>query len=212
MAFRQGDGALGLIELAERTRLHKSTVLRLAASLLHAQLLVRQEDGRYRLGAGVARLHAVYSDSFSLEPIVAPQLQRLVEQTGESAAFHVREGQARLCLYRVDSPHPIRDHIRAGDVLPLDRGSGGHVLLAFGGAQGEFYDRIRRDRVAALDGDRVAQLSGISSPVFDAQQRLVGAVTLTMPTERSRPEFVEQVRASARAVTEQLGGRWDDVG
>jgi len=208
-AFQQGDGPLSLIELAERTRLHKSTVLRLAASLLHAQLLLRQEDGRYRLGAGIARLHAIYAASFSLEHIVVPQLQRLVEQTGESAAFHVREGSARLCLYRVDSPHPIRDHIRAGDVLPLDRGSGGHVLLAFSGAQGERYDRIRRDRFVALDSDRVAQLSGISAPVFDAQRRLVGAVTLTMPTERNRPDFVQHVIASARAVTAQLGGQWE---
>jgi DNA-binding IclR family transcriptional regulator len=37
----------------------------------------------------------------------------------------------RLCLYRVDSPHPVRDHIRAGDVLPADRGTGARVLIAF---------------------------------------------------------------------------------
>lgn len=207
-AFQLGDGALSLVDLAERTRLHKSTVLRMAASLLHTQLLARQDDGRYRLGAGVARLHAIYAASFSLEHIVVPQLQRLVEQTGESAAFHVREGNARLCLYRVDSPHPIRDHIRAGDILPLDRGSGGHVLLAFSGEPGERYERIRRDCFVALDSDRVAQLSGISAPVFDAQHRLAGAVTLTMPTERVKQGFAQYVMASARAVTEQLGGQW----
>jgi len=209
MAFQKEESTLSLQDLSEKTRLHKSTVLRLLASLMHVQLLTRLDDGRYRMGPGVARLHAIYADSFSLEPIVKPQLQWLVEQTGESAAFHVREGDSRLCLYRVDSPHPIRDHIRAGDILPLGRGSGGHVLLAFSGANGERYDRIRQERVAALDSDRLAQLSGISCPVFDAQQQLVGAITLTMPSERVQPGFVDQVKESARTLTALLGGDWE---
>lgn len=46
-----------------------------------------------------------------------------------SASFHVRQGNQRLCLFRVDSPQPIRDHIRAGDLLPLDRGVGGARVI-----------------------------------------------------------------------------------
>jgi DNA-binding IclR family transcriptional regulator len=33
--------------------------------------------------------------------------------TAESASFHVRQGDQRLCLYRVDSPQPVRDSTRA---------------------------------------------------------------------------------------------------
>src|SRR5690606_15770887 len=124
---------------------HKSTVLRLLASLQHAQLILRSEEGRYRLGPGIARLYAVYASSFSLESAVMPELRKLVAATGESAAFHVRQGDARLCLYRVDSPNPVRDHIRAGDLLPLDKGAGGHVLMAFSGAPGERYDKVRQE-------------------------------------------------------------------
>src|SRR5690349_10931209 len=43
-AFRTGESALTLAELAERTRLYKSTALRLLASLEHARLLQRGED------------------------------------------------------------------------------------------------------------------------------------------------------------------------
>jgi DNA-binding IclR family transcriptional regulator len=210
-AFRPGDGSLGLQELAGRSRQHKSTVLRLLASLQHAQLVQRLEDGRYRLGPGVARLHAVYASSFSMDHVVVPELRRLMRATGESAAFHVRQGDARLCLYRVDSPHPVRDHIRVGDLLPLDRGAGGHVLLAFGGKPGARYDEIRRDGVAVLAGDRVPQLAGISAPCFDAGRRLVGAVTLTMPTERLDREYRNEVIAAARAISDALGGMPDVV-
>jgi len=205
-AFQLGEKSLGLPELAERTRQHKSTVLRLLASLQHAQLMLRQEDGRYRLGPGIARLHAIYSSSFSMEPVVMPELRTLAKATGESAAFHVIEGDARLCLYRVESPNPVRDHIKAGELLPLARGSGGHVLQAYSGAQGELYEQIRRDGVLVLSGDRVPQLAGISAPVFDAARRLAGAVTLTMPSERLDPEFRHCVVATAQAITRGLGG------
>lgn len=39
-----------------------------------------------------------------------------------------RRHYQRLVLLRVDSPHMLRDHVRAGDVLPLDRGAGLQVL------------------------------------------------------------------------------------
>jgi DNA-binding IclR family transcriptional regulator len=214
-AFRRGEESVGLQDLAERTQQHKSTVLRLLASLQHAQLVLRASDGRYRLGPGIARLYAVYAGSFSLEQVVMPQLRALVELTGESAAFHVRQGESRLCLYRVDSPNPVRDHIRTGDVLPLDRGAGGHVLLAFSGAAGQHYEAVRRDGVLVLSGDRVPQLAGISAPCFGAHMELVGAVTLTMPVDRLVVDHKRHVVAAARAISRALGarepGRADDA-
>ncbi len=53
-AFRRGDSALSLAELAERTGLVKSTILRLALSLQQYRLLARLPDGSYRLDAGGA--------------------------------------------------------------------------------------------------------------------------------------------------------------
>src|SRR4051812_13294238 len=57
---------LQLSEVAAQARLYKSTALRLLASLEHADLVVRQGDGRYTLGPGVPWLHAAYAASFSL--------------------------------------------------------------------------------------------------------------------------------------------------
>jgi hypothetical protein len=64
-AFDDQTPMLTLAALAQRTRLYKSTALRLLASLEHAQLVLRQSDGRYALGPGVARLHTVYAQSFA---------------------------------------------------------------------------------------------------------------------------------------------------
>ena len=206
-AFGGGDGTLTLTELAQRTRLYKSTVLRLLASLEHARLVVRKGDGVYGLGPEVARLHSVFTGSFSLEGEVVPVLRELVAATQESAAFHVRQGEQRLCLYRVDSPHVVRDHTKAGDLLPLDRGAGGRTLCAFAGAKGKLYDAIRKQGYVVLDSDRVPDLTGISAPVFGADGQLVGALTLTMPTSRKRATFPNAVRKAAAQLTQRLGGR-----
>lgn len=207
-AFRPGDKDLGLPELAERTGLYKSTVLRLLASLLHAQLMQRLPSGRYQLGPEIARLFGIYSTSFTLEGVVMPALHELVETTGESAAFHIRQGHRRVCLHRVDSPQPIRDHIKEGDLLPLERGAGGQVLVAFSGAAGALYDQIRHDQIVLLVGDRVPDLAGISAPVFSAAGELAGAVTLTMPANRFSRDYGQQVMHAARQITTQLGGTY----
>jgi DNA-binding IclR family transcriptional regulator len=212
-AFKSGDTALGLAELATRTQLYKSTALRLLASLEHARLVQRLEDGRYGLGSEVARLHSIYAASFSLDKVVLPVLRELVATTGESAAYHVRQGEARLCLYRVDSPHPIRDHIKAGDLLPMDRGTGARVLMAFdadpkkarGPKDKNLYARIRTEGFYSATGDRLAEVAGISAPVFKAnsqgQPTLAAALTLTMPTSRYHNKYIKAVLASARQLS-----------
>jgi DNA-binding IclR family transcriptional regulator len=204
-AFHDGDVSLSLMELAERTHLVKSTALRLLASLIHFGVLQKMEDGRYSLGPEIARLQSIYTASFSLEALVLPVLRHLVMLTKESAAFHVRQGDMRLCLHRVDSPQPIRYHVQVGELLPLDRGAGGRVIGAYLGEKGPIYDRIRQDGAAALVGDRSPDLAGISAPVFKAHGELLGAVTLTMPTSRFQEEFVQPVKDAARKISEGLG-------
>lgn len=205
-AFRPGDKALSVTELAGRTRLYKSTVLRLLASLAHGGLVQRTAEGRWSLGPEISRLASIYARSVSLEDVLVPVMRDLVARTGESVAFHVRQGERRLCLFRVDSPHLLRDHVRAGDLLPLDRGAGGRVLLAFAGARGRIYEQVRRDGFVKVTGDRVPGLVGISAPVWGSGRALVGALTLTVPEQRFQPTFVGALREAAARLTARLGG------
>jgi len=204
-AFSTEENTLTLTQLAERSGLYKSTALRLLSSLEHSALIQRRADGRYALGSEIARLHSVYVSSFSLGDIVLPALRDLVAATRESASFHVRQGEQRLVLFRVDSDQPLRDHIKAGDLLPLKRGAGGRVLMAYSGARGALYAKIRREGVLVISGDRTEELAGISAPAFNAGQALVGAVTLTMPIARLRPAQSSDVLNAARRISMALG-------
>jgi DNA-binding IclR family transcriptional regulator len=209
-AFRPDDRGLSLAELAARTGLYKSTILRLVASLIHHRLLVRLDDGRYQLGPATLQLAAIYQRGLQLADVILPLMRRLRDASGESVSFYVRQKNLRVCLHRVDSTHAIRDHVREGDVLPLDKGSGGRVLSAFGGGRGVLHERIRRDGYCASSGERDPETAGISTPVFAAEQPLAGVLTLAGPRSRVDDAWMMRMRrpllqASLEA-SEMLGG------
>ena len=130
--------------------------------------------------------------------------------TGETVVFHVREGDVRVSLYRVESTQRIRDHVRQGEHLPLERGAGGKVLLAFSGEKGAEFDRIRKAKVYVTAGSRIADLGGISAPVFGVRQELMGALTVSVPLTRFEKRDIARiepvVRTHAALLTRNLGG------
>lgn len=205
--FTSSHHELSLNQIAQATGLYKSTALRMLASLGGALLVLKRADGMYVLGPAIASLNAAYQQQQSLEALVLPVLEELMKTTHESAAFHVRQGDKRLCLYRVDSQQALRDHIKVGDLLPIDKGAGGKVLRAFEGAPGKSFSQIRKDMVLAISGDRVKEISGISSPVF-SPEGMIGVITLTMPTYRFDSKQAAIVKVSAQKLTELLGGRF----
>lgn len=209
-AFRPGDVALPLYEISRRCNLYKSTVLRIAQSLLRGNYLQRREDGAYQIGPAPLILGALYQHSAKLGDLLLPLMRELVDQTGESMSVYIRNGDVRICLHRVDSKHAVRDNVREGDVLPLERGAGGRILLAFSGAKGEPYETIRTEYCYTSVGERDADTAGISVPFFGPGQALIGAMSLTGPRSRIDETFianarVQLFRAAARA-TFSLGG------
>lgn len=205
-AFDAAHPVRSLAELAAHTRVAKATLLRLLASLVHGRVLRRRDDGRWALGPELARLGALHTASFDLADVVLPEIRALSRRTRESVSFHVRQGRQRLVLFRVDSPQALRDHVRAGDLLPLNRGAGGRVLGAYAGARGAVYDQVRRQGHVLLSGDRVPGLSGVAAPVWKSGGELVGALTLTAPDARMKPAFVDELRKAAARLTAALGG------
>lgn len=204
-AFTVDRPTPSLAELAAENRVYKATLQRVMASFERAGLVRRLDGGRYALGSEIARLNHVRTSGSALEALVMPVLHELAAAARESATFYIRQGSKRLCLCRVDLPGEETDQLAAGALRPLDRGSSGRVLLAFSGEPGPLYDQIRRERIVALAGDRVADVAGIAAPVFGVAGELVGAVALTMPRDRFQAADPGLVAAAARRLTALLG-------
>lgn len=209
-AFRSGRLFLSLAELSEKTKLYKSTILRLLQTLERLGYVIRNANGEYHVGPTIFQLGGFYQAAMKPEDVVVPVLRALVAETNESAGFHIRFGNQRLCLYRVDSPHPLRDHFKPGDALPLERGAGGKILTAFTKPYKPQYMTLHEKLVVSASGEIASDMSGVASPSFDSSGDLAGAVTLSGPSTRfnrkSLPHFEECLLQAARKITEALGG------
>jgi DNA-binding IclR family transcriptional regulator len=219
-AFQPGDTSLSLAELAARTRFYKSTILRLARSLQNANFLVRLDSGRYQLGSAVVRLGEICKRGTTLDGLIMPVLQKLVEQTGESATLYVRKGEHRFCLRRVDSQRTLRDHIREGDLIPLAIGAPGRVFLHFDAGvshqmkRGAVPANIRTNAAYPLPivtrGEYDSALAAIACGVFGPHDELLGVVSLSGPITRFRKREAqamgEILLGACRRLTAKLDG------
>ncbi|MBB4002575.1 DNA-binding IclR family transcriptional regulator [Aurantimonas endophytica] len=219
--FDEGDHSLSLAELATRTGFYKSTILRLCASLESAHYLVRLEDKSFAIGPEVLRLGSIFQKSLRIEDRIRPVLRRLLETIGESASFFRREGDRRICLFREDSAHSVRDHVVEGERLPLAMGAAGHVLTRFDRGDGKSPATPEPSMALPLFsfGERDPEIAAAAVPIFGWRRgeiALLGALAVSGPVSRFTPELVGRIRISlldeGRELSAQLGGPYETAG
>jgi DNA-binding IclR family transcriptional regulator len=172
------DGPRSLNDLVEATGIARATTHRLAVALEAHGLVRRDPEGRFALGIRLVALGRAAAEAIPLAAAAADALEALRSATSESVQLYVREGDRRVCIAALESPHGLRTIVPMGASLPLRSGSGGRLL---------------RDGVAALDGDgwiesvgeREAGVASVSAPVLDAEGNVAAAVSVSGPVERT---------------------------
>lgn len=189
-----GEGARTLAELVERTGISRPTAHRLAAALVSHGLLRRDGEGRYLPGLRLIALGRAASSALPLATAAQPVLDRLRDQTGESAQLYVRDGAGRVCVASAESAHGLRTIVPLGAVLELARGSAGAVLR-------EDAPVLRRGWAESV-GEREAGVASVSAPVLDGSG-VVAAISVSGPIERtSRQPGRRYAAAVVRAARE----------
>jgi DNA-binding IclR family transcriptional regulator len=158
-------GPRSLNDLVAATGIARATTHRLAVALEAHGMVRRDEEGRFALGLRL----------LPLADLARPALERLRDETGESVQLYVRQGDTRVCVLSLESPHGLRTIVPLGATLPLDRGSAGRVLRG---------DLGRRDWVESVE-EREAGVASVSAPVFDAHGAVVAAVSVSGPVQRT---------------------------
>jgi DNA-binding IclR family transcriptional regulator len=130
-ALADAPSDLGIAELSRRVGLHASTTHRLLSTLLSLGY-VRQdgETNRYALGAKAFHLAESYLAQMDLRRIARPGLERLCQETGETANLVILDGREALYLDKAESPQTLRIFSRIGRRAPLYCTAVGKVLLA----------------------------------------------------------------------------------
>ena len=198
LAFGNAPGGLMLAQVSEETGLNMSTLLRMFESLEQFRFIKRLPDGRYVLGPAVFQLGMMYRESFQLREYVMPILSRLSAETGETAAFYVREGDQRVCLFRIQAQRSVRTHLREGDRFPLDVGAAGRVLEQFDAIPEALHAYCRAEEWEEVDrllGNNGAELAGHTG-VFTACRALRCSSRKRALRVTSSPTMVSGIPAS----------------
>lgn len=201
---------LSLAELAAETGYYKSTILRLAASLIRFGYLVRDDGGAFRLGPSAWRIGAAYRSGFRLSDVLRPELKRLSERTNETASYYVREGDARICLFRAEPDRSIRHSIDEGTQMPLALGASGKVLGAWSADPPPGAETIRTCGHAVSLGERDPEVAAVAVPLLTQDGTLLGAVAVsglvTRFAEARIPDLVAALHETRSRLTDRLSG------
>jgi len=194
---------LALGDLAVATDLPRATAHRLAVALEHHRLLARDTDGRFVLGGLVTALaRSAIAGRPNLVDVARPVLTALRDRTGESTQLYAPEGDVRVCLLSLESPHSLRTIVAVGAALPMDRGSAGTVLRDAAATR-------RRGWAQSVE-EREKGVASVSAPVRAEAGAVVAAVSVSGPVERTSRSpgrlYAGAVVEAARRVESALWG------
>ncbi len=206
-AFASAQNPLTLGELSERTGLFKSVILRYMISFEKLSFVLKRADGRYQLGIKALLLARAFDDGLNQREAIEAAMRRLVDDIGESVFFYVREGESRMCLMGLDSPHALRVNSRVGALIPMDSTSISKVLIDHGGGcpPGAAYGM---EMLRSTIGEYDELTSSVSVPIFNFSGALVGALCVSGPTVRfdaRAPHIYSLMLAEGLRLSEALG-------
>lgn len=208
--FRAERDALRLTDVTLLIGLQKSSVYRLLQTLVGAGYLsFDRSDRRYRLGQAIGQLVETYRAKTSLSDVARPFLESIRDETLETSALQIRDGDLRFCLVELPSPQSIRMVIGENRPYSTKKGASGHVLRAFAADWNEQRDRVHLKRVreagyAVSRGEQIEGAIAIYVPVLDRRAHLVGALGVQAPAFRNPPETVARILDLLGATATQL--------
>ncbi|SLN64324.1 Transcriptional regulator KdgR [Roseivivax jejudonensis] len=232
--FTEEDTELGISELAKRLNVAKSTVHRLAGTLLEENLLQQNpENGRYSLGVGLFSLGSLVRSRLDVTSESKTILNELRDATQENTRLAVLERDRVVFLHDFESPQTLRLRSRTGQLKPAFCTAEGHCLLS-GLRDDEFESFLAMPRTArtersVTDEDelrariRKAKRHGyavedeecdegtrcIAAPIYNGEGRIVAAVGIAGPRVRIRknmfPKLGPQAIEAAQQISERLG-------
>ncbi len=208
--FNQHTRELNGAELARRLALPRASVFRLLQTLEQMGFVERVgESSNYRLGIAVLRLGFEYLASMDLAERGNPVLNALSATSGLSAHLVVRDGTEVVFVAKSAGNSGLLSAIQVGARLPAHATVLGRVLLgqlsltalellyahtpltAFTAqtpttlaALKSKIDEAAAQGFSVSHGGYESGISTVAAPVFDENQHIIAAVSLTVPASR----------------------------
>ena len=213
---------LGTNEIARRTGINVSTISRILATLAAGGLVDHvPATGRYRIGAGIARLAGAVE--LDIRSLARPHLEELAGQLGETATLSVPGEHEAFTLDFAQSPLSVRSVAEVGRTSVAHATAVGKVFLAHGGTppRGPLKAYTKRTIVdpAVLEaelatardrgwaqavGEREKDLNAVAVPVLARDGKLAAILGVQGPAVRFSPRAMRAAVAALREAAARI--------
>lgn len=214
-ALMELDGA-GATELATHFGMPKSTIHNYL-STLHQEELVVKEGPTYQVGIRFLEYGAYARQRMKIFGIATPEVDKLAESTGELANLMIEEHGRGSYLHRARGANAVRVEAHVGTRVPLHSTALGKAILAYldesrveeiidthgleQSTVNTITDRetlseelaaIRERGLAFDDGERIRGLRCVAAPILSNNDRVLGAVSVSGPSNRVQGRYLEE--------------------
>lgn len=238
--FTEGTPELTLKEIAIKADMPKPTAYRLLSALESSNMLYKtkenEHDSRYRLGLKLLELGQIVSEQLELRDIALPYMEKLAEEINEVIHLVIINQDEATYIEKVESTRALRLFTKIGKSVPLYIGSGPKLLLAYLSEEKQdavlntiklhsihkqyLIDKkklkkelanIQKEGYAYSIGEQDADTTGISYPLYDYNNQVIAALTVSGLSSYYEGESLERIKLStaqtAHIISEELGYR-----
>ena len=233
-AFSEDEYEIGISDLAKRLGLAKSTVHRLASTLLEQGMLEQNPaDGKYHLGLALFELGTMVRRKMDFTVEARPFLRMLMEKTGETVHLAILDHDSILYVITHESKQALRMGSKVGTRAPVHSTAVGKVLLAAQPEEeierivarglpqstpGTIVDAkalrrelavVRSQGHALDDEESEIGLRAIAAPIRNYSGDVVAAISIAGPvhrmTKKALLSWLRELVEAAEAVSQRLG-------
>jgi IclR family transcriptional regulator, acetate operon repressor len=232
------DGSgLSLTELSTRSGLAPSTVYRMLTTLQrHGVAEFDEANQLWFVGVELFRIGSSFLRRRKLAERGRAVIENLMLTTGETANLAIADGPSVVYVTQAESHQAIRAFFRPGTRSPLHASGIGKLILAFSphakreallaetqleaftphtlntrGALDADLGRIIKRGFSLDDEERNIGMRCIAAPVFNEFGEPFGGVSISGPSVRVEPRFIERIAPlvvdAGRTLTHAIGGR-----
>jgi IclR family transcriptional regulator, KDG regulon repressor len=235
-AFSEDEVEIGVSSLAKRLGVAKSTVHRLAVTLVSEGMLEQNPDNeKYRLGIALFGLGALVRRRMDVSTEAKQHLFALRESTGETVHLAVLDRTEIMYVYNLESTHAIRMRSDIGVRKPAACTAEGLAMLAFQDASvveeilakglkprtpktntdPEAFRRVLaevRERGYAVENEESeVGMRALAAPIRNGSGEAVAAIGVAGPVPRLSDEtlasFAPKVLEAAETISVRMGYR-----
>jgi len=219
-AFLKQEDEIGIVELANLSRLSISTAHRIASTLVRRGYLnQRQKREKYSLSPKLLQFSSIIKSRVKVRDVALPFLDKLNKMTDESVNLAILDADSAVFIEHIESSRYLRISPLVGTREPLHCTAVGKVLLAymreeelerFLNSKGLSYHTentitdssklkkelsIIRQEGVAIDNEEF-QLGArcVASPVKDCNGNVMAAVSVSGPSVRLNGERTRELK------------------